>query len=88
MPRQIFTTKQQIESVKREISLRGRLYPEWVKQGKMKQSQADYELNCMKAVLETLRAENTLEKDVLKYYEEHGFNQPQLFEENQNAAAA
>jgi len=51
------TIDEQIECVKREISLRGRVYPRWVEQGRMKQEAADRELNRIKAVLRTLEGQ-------------------------------
>lgn len=48
------TLDQQIQSVAREIKMRERVYPRWVASGKMKRENADYELECMKAILATL----------------------------------
>lgn len=45
---------EQIKCVEREISMRKRVYPRLVKNGKMKQEQADFELAAMEAVLDTL----------------------------------
>lgn len=44
----------QIRCVQREILMRERVYPVWVKNGKMRQGLASYEIAAMKAVLETL----------------------------------
>ena len=49
----------QIACIEREIGFRGRVYPRWVASGKMKQEKADYEIAAMRAVLETLKAEQT-----------------------------
>lgn len=46
--------QEQIAEVKREIGLREKLYPAWVASRGMNPSKADYQLNCMKAVLATL----------------------------------
>lgn len=46
----------QIQCVMREIRMREIVYPKRVATGKMEQTIADYELNCMKAVYETLCA--------------------------------
>lgn len=46
----------QIAAVKREISMRRHVYPTRVAAGRMKQAQADLEIDRMEAVLETLRA--------------------------------
>ncbi len=45
---------EQIKCVKREISMRERVYPRFVKKGKMTQDEADREIAAMKAVLDTL----------------------------------
>lgn len=47
----------QIACVEREIGFRERVYSRWVAASKMKQDKADYEIAAMRAVLETLRAE-------------------------------
>lgn len=47
--------KEQIECVKREIAMRYRVYPNWVKSGKMKQWQVEIEITRMEAVLESLQ---------------------------------
>lgn len=47
----------QIACVEREIGFRERVYRRWVEAGKMKQEKADYEIAAMKAVIETLKAE-------------------------------
>ena len=44
----------QIKCVLREIAMRERVYPKWVKDGRMKQESADYEIATMKDVLHTL----------------------------------
>jgi hypothetical protein len=48
------TLQQQIESVRREIGMRERVYPAWVGKGKMKPETATHEIEAMKAVLATL----------------------------------
>lgn len=47
---------EQMKSVRREISMREQVYPRWVADGKMKQTVADHELACMRAVLDTVEA--------------------------------
>ena len=47
----------QIACIQREIGFRERMYPRWVAANKLKQEKADYELAAMRAVLETLKAE-------------------------------
>lgn len=44
----------QIECVEREIRLRGRVYPRWIKAGKLNADAAQEEMESMHAVLETL----------------------------------
>ena len=46
----------QIKCVEREIGMRERVYPNWVKSGKMKPETAERETGAMKAVLETLKS--------------------------------
>lgn len=58
MVEQNHTFKQQIECVEREISMRQRVYPNWVGNRKMKQEKADYEIACMRSVLYTLQSLN------------------------------
>lgn len=82
MSKKYFTLKQQIDCVKREIAMREKLYPDWVQAKRLKPEKAEYELNCMKAVLESLTSEASLEKETAKYLEEQGvLNQPSFFEE-------
>lgn len=52
----LFTLRQQIECVQREIGYRQRCYPRWVADGRFSQAKADYEINCMKNVLRNLQA--------------------------------
>jgi hypothetical protein len=47
--------EQQIACVLREIAMRERVYPNWVRSGRMKQDKADHEIAAMRAVLETLK---------------------------------
>ena len=46
--------RMQIACVKRELRMRGKVYPRWLERDKMKPDTATYELNAMKAVLTTL----------------------------------
>jgi hypothetical protein len=46
--------REQIQEVERELALRDRVYPGQVRMGKMRQSIADYHMNRMQAVRETL----------------------------------
>ncbi len=80
MAKKNFTTKQQIDCVKREIALRERCYPNWVAQKRLKPEAAEYEMGCMRSILEILMFEAAMEKEVLKYMEDHdSHNQQPLF---------
>ena len=46
----------QYACVEREIRMRQKVYPRWVEKGRMTQQESDYELQTMRAVLETLSA--------------------------------
>lgn len=46
--------EEQLESAKRELKIRGRVYPRRVEKGHMTQKQADYETRCMDAIVATL----------------------------------
>lgn len=46
---------EQIKAVEREIGMRARVYPAWVRGGKMSQAKADHETAAMQAVLKTLQ---------------------------------
>lgn len=46
----------QIGCVMREIAMRERVYPVWIKNGRLRRFKADYEITTMKAVLATLEA--------------------------------
>lgn len=46
----------QIACVRRELSMRQRVYPRWVSAGKMTQADSDREITTMIAVLATLQA--------------------------------
>lgn len=48
--------KDQIACIKREISMRQRVYPRWVEAGRMKQAKAEAEIRTMQAVLATLKS--------------------------------
>lgn len=48
------TIEQQIEAVGREIVMRERVYPKRIKEGKMTYSEALHQIECMKAIRETL----------------------------------
>lgn len=49
------TLDRQIEAAQRELELRESCYPRWVRDGKMSESKAAYQISAMKAILQTLR---------------------------------
>ena len=55
---------QQIACVKREIAMRERVYPRRVADGKMKQQDADREIEAMRAVLETVEKVERVSKQL------------------------
>lgn len=46
----------QIRCVKREVYLRERVYPAFIRQGRLTETEADYQLRAMRSVLKTLEA--------------------------------
>lgn len=50
------TISEQIKCVRREIDYRKRLYPRWVQDGKITQQEANYQIEAMEYVLNTLQA--------------------------------
>lgn len=59
------TITEQIKGVRREIDYRKRLYPKWVADGRMKQKEADYQIELMEYVLNTLQAVLNFERDFI-----------------------
>jgi hypothetical protein len=62
----------QIACVERELALRRRVYPRWVKTGKFNQVRADFEIDAMAAVLETLKSLRPEIKQRVLFEEESG----------------
>lgn len=50
------TISEQIKGVRREIDYRKRLYPKWVSDGRMTQQEANYQIELMEYVVNTLQA--------------------------------
>jgi hypothetical protein len=50
-----FSLSQQLEEVERELALRSRVYPRMVSKGQIRQSEAEYHMQRMESVAETLR---------------------------------
>lgn len=59
------TLDEQIKCVKREIEYRKRLYPVWVQNGKMDQIQANYQIEGMECVLNSLQVLRKFELDLI-----------------------
>ena len=51
----IISLPEQITCLRRELGYRERVYPRWVRAGKIKADDAEYQLAAMKAALESLR---------------------------------
>jgi hypothetical protein len=45
-----FTDEEKQTAAKREVAMRKRVYPSWVKSGKMKQHMADYQIAVMQEI--------------------------------------
>jgi len=54
--------ERQVEAVRRELSMRRRVYPRWVENGKMTERQAAEEISVMEAVLLTLANVQALQR--------------------------
>lgn len=50
-----FSLDQQLECIDRELTMRRRVYAAWVRDRRMTQDKADYEIGCMQEVRETVR---------------------------------
>ena len=59
------TLDEQIKCVKREIDYRKRLYPVWVQNGKMTQNDANYQIECMECVLNSLVVLHKFQLDII-----------------------
>lgn len=49
-----YSIEDMIKCVERELALRKLMYPKWVMSGRMKQEEANREINTMQAIHETL----------------------------------
>lgn len=49
------TLQEQLEEVNREIEMRKRIYPKWIREQKITPERADSKMRAIKAVAETLR---------------------------------
>ena len=50
----MITLEEQIAEAQRELALRRKCYPGWVKSGKLAHEDAYYQLQCMEAIVRTL----------------------------------
>ena len=65
------TLEEQIKIVKREIEYRKRLYPVWVEKGKMTQLEANYQIDGMECVLNSLVVLRKFEIDIISKNKEN-----------------
>jgi len=49
------TEAEKFACAKRELAMRKAAYPRWVKEGRMKQEDADYQIECMAAIVQDYR---------------------------------
>lgn len=61
----MMTLEEQIRVVKREIDYRKRLYPVWVQNGKMTQNEANYQIDGMECVLNSLMVLHKFQIDII-----------------------
>ena len=59
------TLTEQIKGVRREIDFRKRVYPKQVAEGKMTQQEANYQIELMEYVWNTIQAVLTFERDFI-----------------------
>jgi hypothetical protein len=50
----MITLEEQIAEARRELALRRKCYPQWVKSGKLDMATAHYQLQAMEAIVKTL----------------------------------
>jgi len=50
----MITLAEQIDEARRELALRRKCYPTWVKSGKLAHEDAYHQLSCMEAIITTL----------------------------------
>jgi hypothetical protein len=48
------TIREQLDAARRELAMRKRVYPGWVRAQKMTKEKADHETECMASIVETL----------------------------------
>ena len=60
------TLGEQIKAVEREISYHKRLYPKWVEDKRLNQIEANYQIEVMEAVLNSLVQLNNFKNSLIK----------------------
>lgn len=60
------TLGEQIKAVEREIGYRKRVYPKWVEAGRLNQIEANYQIEVMEAVLNSLVQLNNFKNSLIK----------------------
>lgn len=48
------TLQEQLDSARRELALRRRNYPRWVKDGRLNPQKAEHEIQCIESIVATL----------------------------------
>ena len=51
----MITLAEQIAEAQRELALRRQCYPQWIKSGKLDSQDATHQLQCMAAIIRTMR---------------------------------
>lgn len=64
------TFDQQIKCIERELAFRRRCYPKWIQDGRIKQLEADYEIECMECVLNTVKQTKEYYISLITRYDE------------------
>lgn len=59
------TLNEQIKIVQREIAYRKKLYPVWIENGKIEKLEADYQIDGMECVLNSLIVLRNFERDII-----------------------
>lgn len=51
----MITHKEVIEELEREFKVRSKIYPEWIRGGKIKPTDAKHRIDCIKSAIEKLK---------------------------------
>ena len=85
------TLKEQLASAKRELAYRNRVYPRWVKENRMPESKAKFEIECMESIIQTLEKANVLfevSQEIMASWPKETEQQPSLLEAKPAAPAS